>query len=159
MTLRDVFQSELDQLAPFAGREQSIDVTHQNQRAQCVLSALDTLACSVLSVTVSDDRLRSLDPAQLKARAERLSARLTYLLEPISPIETDAAGCTVQMRSNPPQKDQDATSYYELLLARSGDIQLTRYSRPTGQARQVIPAHFTREVLKRLIGDLAMAAG
>ena len=85
--------------------------------------------------------------------AENLSKRLTYLLEPISPIETDAQGCVVQLRSNPPHKDTDRTSYYELLVSRAGELSLCRYTRPAGGTRQLIPAELTREVLCRLAGD------
>ncbi len=92
---------------------------------------------------------------QLKATAEKLSARLTYLLEPISPIETDAHGCVVQMRSNPPQKEVDRTSYYELLVSRSGELSLCRYARVGGQTREPIAAHVTREVLARLAADFS----
>jgi hypothetical protein len=80
------------------------------------------------------------------------------LLEPISPIETDAHGCVVQLRSNPPQKEADRTSYYELLVSRDGWLSLARYSRASGQKREVIPAQVTREVLLRLVGDFAAVA-
>jgi hypothetical protein len=92
---------------------------------------------------------------QLKQVAENLSQRLTYLLEPISPIETDAQGCTVQMRSNPPQKDADRTSYYELLVSRSGTLSLCRWTREAKSVRQPVPAQVTREVLLRLADDFA----
>ena len=62
------------------------------------------------------------------------------------------------MRSNPPQKEADRTSYYELLVARTGELSLVRYSRAAGQPRESIPAHVTREVLCRLAGDLSAAA-
>ncbi len=83
---------------------------------------------------------------------------MTYLLEPISPIELDSQGCVVQMRSTPPQKDADRTSYYELLVSRSGELSLVRYTRLAGQPREIIPAQVTREVLLRLAGDFALAA-
>lgn len=95
---------------------------------------------------------------ELKQTAERLSARLTYLLEPISPIEVDAHGCVVQMRSNPPHKDADRTTYYELLVSRAGELSLARYARASGQSREVIPAHVTREVLARLVSDFCAVA-
>ena len=55
---------------------------------------------------------------QLKDIANALSKQLSYLLESISPIEVDDEACIVQMRSNPPQKDDDGTRYYELVVAR-----------------------------------------
>ena len=76
----------------------------------------------------------------------------------LSPIETDAQGCIVQMRSNPPQKESDRTSYYELLVSRTGELSLARYSRAAGQEREVIPAQVTREVLARLVDDFSSVA-
>ena len=40
------------------------------------------------------------------------------------------------MRSNPPQKDDDGRSYYELLVRRGGEIALVRYRKENGTARQ-----------------------
>ena len=82
-----------------------------------------------------------------------LAAKLTYLMEPISPIEIDAHGCLVQLRSNPPQRDDDGRSYYELLVRRGGEITLARYRKENGDARRPIAATVTREVLVRLVGD------
>jgi hypothetical protein len=62
------------------------------------------------------------------------------------------------LRSNPPQKEADRTSYYELLVRDSGELSLCRFVRPAGQNRARIPAEVTREVLLRLVGDFAAAA-
>ncbi len=121
------------------------------------LAALDTMACAFTRISIRTARLAQCDSATLQQIATQLSSKLTYLLEPIQPIESDAAGCVVQMRSNPPQKDADRTSYYELLLARSGELSLVRYSSQSRQTREIISAHVTREVLCRLAGDLASA--
>jgi hypothetical protein len=77
------------------------------------------------------------------------------LLEPIAPIETDAQGCTVQMRSNPPQKDDNAWRYYELLIRRGGSIALCRYEKQPTQPRVRIPAVLTHEVVGRLVDDFS----
>ena len=61
--------------------------------------------------------------------------------------------CVVQLRSNPPQRDDDGRSYYELLVRRGGEIALARYRKENGNARQQIAATVTREVLLRLVGD------
>jgi hypothetical protein len=63
----------------------------------------------------------------------------------------------VQLRSDPPQQEPERTSYYELLLSRSGELSVVRYARDAGQTRQPIPAQVTREVLIRLAGDLSEA--
>lgn len=158
MTLQEQLKQALDAMSAFGTGRQPVDVDAGGQRLSCELTALDSLACAFERLTLTADTLAGRSSADLKKAAEQLSARLTYLLEPISPIETDAEGCVVQMRSNPPQRDSDRTSYYELLVARSGELSLTRYSRPTGQSRQVIPAHVTREVLLRLATDFSAAA-
>ena len=85
--------------------------------------------------------------------ARRSPTRLTYLMEPISPIEIDAEACVAQLRSNPPQRDDDGRSYYELLVRRGGEIALVRYRKEPGTPRQQIAATVTREVLLRLADD------
>ncbi len=44
----------------------------------------------------------------------------------------------MQLRSNPPQRDDDGRSYYELIVRRGGEIALTRYRKENGGARQQI---------------------
>lgn len=159
MTLQVQVQQALAGLLSFSSGEEQLDIVEAGQRLHCRLVALDSMACAFGELTLHADRLAGMKSDHLKQVAEHLSAKLTYLLEPISPIETDATGCVVQMRSNPPQKDADRTSYYELLVAHTGTLSLTRYTRPTGQSRQIIPAQVTREVFARLVGDLSAAAG
>jgi hypothetical protein len=91
--------------------------------------------------------------------AKDLSARLTYLMEPIRPIEIDADACVAQLRSSPPQRDDDGRSYYELTVRRGGEIALVRYRKEPGAVRQQIPANVTREVLLRLVDDFEAVLG
>jgi hypothetical protein len=158
MTLRHQLQAALSQLAPFASDSQLVEIDHAGQHVACQLVALDSLACSFTRLSLRCDFLAGMTTDQLKKTAERLSTQLTYLLEPISPIETDAQGCVVQLRSSPPQKDEDRTSYYELLVSRTGEMSLCRFERIAGQSRQSVAAHVTREVLYRLVGDFSAAA-
>jgi hypothetical protein len=157
MTLKKQLQQALDRAGPLAAGERTIAVDHETQHLECHLVALDSLACAFTKLALRAPSLAALSTDDLKKTAEQLASRLTYLLEPISPIETDAEGCVVQMRSNPPNKDSDRTSYYELLVSRSGEVSLCRYSRIAGQKREVIAAHVTREVLVRLAGDFSAA--
>lgn len=155
MNLKTHLQQALAAMSYFSTGQETITVSDGPRHLQTELTALDTLACSFTRLSLRADSLQNRGASDLKRIAEELSSKLTYLLEPISPIETDAEGCVVQMRSNPPQKEANCTSYYELLVARSGELSLSRYSRSVGQAREVVPAHVTREVLCRLAGDLA----
>jgi hypothetical protein len=158
MTLKVHLQHALAAMTHFSTGQETVDVSDGPRHLQAELTALDTLACSFTRLSLRADSLKNRSPSELKRIAEQLSGKLTYLLEPISPIETDAEGCVVQMRSNPPQKEADCTSYYELLVARTGELSLARYSRNSGQLREVVAAHVTREVLCRLAGDLSAAA-
>jgi hypothetical protein len=158
MSLKQQLAQTLSGLSLFSSGVQSLNLSEAQQELSCELAALDTLACSFTKLTLRASSLTNKSADELKSIAEALSAKLTYLLEPISPIETDSTGCTVQMRSNPPQKEADRTSYYELLVARAGELSLVRYSRAVGSSRGIVPAHVTREVLCRLVGDLSDAA-
>jgi hypothetical protein len=121
------------------------------------LTALDGIACAFQQFTFKTDKLAGVSLDDLKQVSDSLSKRLTYLLEPISPIETDSEGCTLQLRSSPPQKDDDGTSYYELLVRRGGELSLCRYTQAAGTGRRVIPANVTREVFHRLASDFISA--
>jgi hypothetical protein len=137
---------------------QTLQLFSEGQTLCIELAALDGLACSFTEVSLASPKLVGAPLASLKSTAEGLSKRLTYLLEPISPIETDAHGCTVQLRSMPPHKEDNVTSYYELLVSRDGRLSLVRFQRLAGGPRERIAAHVTREVLVRLAGDLSAAA-
>ncbi len=155
MSLKQKLSGALAGLPLFSFGRQSLDVAEGQQQLRCELVALDSLACAFEDLNLTSARLKTLTIDELKQVAEQLSKRLTYLLEPISPIEFDAAGAVVQMRSNPPQKGDDGTTYYELLVNRAGTLNLCRYRRPAGQLRTLVPANVTREVLLRLADDLS----
>jgi len=104
------------------------------------------------------DALASAGIERLRDVSQKLAARLTYLLEPIAPVEVDAQQCVVQLRSNPPQRDEQGTSYYELLVRQGGELSLRRWTKEPGDVRRPLAAHVTREVLLRLAGDFAAAA-
>jgi hypothetical protein len=159
MTLTQGLQQKLAGLAPFSSGDELVEILDQARQLRCRLVALDSLACAFTRLALRADSLAGMSPERLKKTAEILSARLTYLLEPISPIEIDSQGCVVQMRSNPPQKESDRTTYYELLVSRTGELSLSRYARAAGESRQMIPAHVTREVLSRLVADFSAVAG
>lgn len=158
-------------MAPFTLGRHELVARDGSQTLRCELVALESLGCAFERLTLFSPALAGASMDRLKKISESLSAKLTYLLEPIAPIEIDSDRCTVQMRSNPPQKDADQTSYYELLVSRAGssagpsggtianegEISLCRYSVEPGQPRHIVPTHVTREVLLRLVGDLSTA--
>jgi hypothetical protein len=157
--LRPALVAALDQLGSFVAGPRELSLSADGVQLQCEIHSADQLALAVQRSLVTVDKLRPAPLAKLQTIAATLAKRLTYLLEPISPIETDQEQCIVQMRSNPPSKGDDGTTYYELLVRRGGELELVRFSKIPGQVRQTIPATLTREVFLRLTADLANAGG
>ena len=157
MSLRIRADAVLSSIASFQDGEWLVECDDADCALRCRLTALDTLGCAFQSFEVQSDALSSASMDRLRQVAEALSRRLTYLLEPISPIEVDAEQCVVQLRSNPPQKDENGTSYYELLVAAGGRLSLCRFNKAAGNPRHAIPAQVTREVFLRLVADFAAA--
>jgi len=119
----------------------------------------DSLAVEFEAFEFKSDLLANADTAQLSRIADRLAARLTYLLEPLRVVEIDGHAGAVQMRSHPPYQRDKQSRYYEVLIQRGGSISLVRYERQAGQGRAPIAATVTREVFHRLAEDFAAAVG
>lgn len=151
MRLQQQFERELSSIG--SGGPTTVTVEDQPRTLACDITERNSLAVSFNQLRVATAELASADAIELQRIGTALASRLTYLMEPISPIETDAQGCVVQLRSNPPQRDDDGRSYYELLVRRGGEIALSRYRKENGDARRPIAATVTREVLLRLVGD------
>lgn len=155
MSLKTSAASALAGLGPFRHGQRDLTISEADARLDARLSSLDALALAFDHITLVRGDLSNDSIERLKQVADDLSKRLTYLLEPISPIEVDLDQCVVQMRSNPPQRDDNGTRYYELLVRRGGELSLRRFEKQPGGARQAIPAEVTREVFLRVVGDLA----
>jgi hypothetical protein len=153
MCLTERTNEALDGIANFTTGTRNCPAQQGRRQLACELAALDKLACSVSHLQVATDELANATIDELRALADGLSGRLTYLLEPIAAVEIDSDRCVVQLRSVQPSREAGANSYYELMVHRGGAIALERFSAEPGQPRRTIPAQFTRQVLSRLIGD------
>jgi len=156
MSLKDKIDSQLGRLSSQAGNG-LLTVDTESGRLESELTAVDAIACAFDRFELKTDRLANATLDHLKKISDSLSSRLSYLLEPIALVESDQEHCVVQMRSNPPTKEDDATSYYELVVRRGGSLSLLRYSKSSGNARQTVPANVTREVFQRLAADFDAA--
>jgi hypothetical protein len=145
------FEHELNRLG--SGGPGAVTVDAQPRQLLCEVVERNSLAVSFEQLRIATSELASASTAELERIGKSLAERLTYLMEPIRPIEVDAASCTVQLRSNPPQRDDDGRTYYELLVRCGGEIKLARYRKENASARRRIPATVTREVLTRLVRD------
>jgi len=157
MTLQTKFDQELTNLG--SGASATLAVDEGPRRLDCHITERNTLAVSFTKLQLATSELAGAAPSDLERIGKALSERLTYLMEPISPIELDSEACIVQLRSSPPQRDDDGRSYYELTVGRGGQIALSRYRKENGNARQPISATVTREVLLRLVGDFCAVLG
>ncbi len=151
MTLR---ADLVNQLPGTIGKQHQRLTAMENARTvRCEIDQCEQLAVTVYELVLETVELANVETAQLQAASQALCKRVTYLLEPISPIETDVEGCVVQMRSTPPHREDDGRFYYELFLRRGGSIAMYRYEKRPGAVRQRVPATLTHEVLGRLVED------
>jgi hypothetical protein len=157
MNLAAQFEQELKQLGSGGGA--TVAVAEGARQLSCEVVERNSLAVSFNKLRLATSELAGTTAVDLERISNALANRLTYLMEPIRPIELDADACVVQLRSNPPQQDDDGRSYYELLVRRGGEIALVRYHKEAGSPRQQIPATVTREVLLRLVGDFSAVLG
>jgi len=142
--------------AAIGQRHQCLSAAEGQRTVRCNADECEPLAATVIDLVLETPELASATPFELQAASADLAKRVNYLLEPIAPIELDAQGCSVQMRSNPPQKDDNGRRYYELLIRRGGSIALCRYEKLPGQPRTRIPAVLTHEVIGRLVDDFSL---
>lgn len=146
----------LADLAAAVGQQtQQFTVSAGQRTIRCHTLQCDAFAATIDELVLETPELAAATVAQLQAASQSLSKRVNYLLEPIAPIETDAQGCSVQLRSNPPQRDDNGRRYYELLLRRGGSIALCRFEKQPGQPRVRVPAALTHEVIGRLVDDFS----
>jgi len=157
MTLRQQVTHQLDRYASFQAGSETLSVDHDGQRLRCELVDLDALGCAFTSFSLSSDKLAGATVDALCKIGEQLSTKINYLLEPIRTVEVDEDQATVQLRSDPPHRDADRITYYELLVQTSGGLVLKRYRGQSGQPREQIPAQVTREVFGRLVDDFSAA--
>lgn len=157
MTLQSQLDLELTNIG--SGGAANVAVDEEPRQLLCEIVERNALAISFTVLRLSTAELANSTVADLERFGKSLSSRLTYLMEPISPIELDSAACVVQLRSTPPQQDDDGRSYYELMVRRGGEISLRRFRKVAGVSRQPIAANVTREVLLRLVGDFCAVLG
>ena len=151
----EAFREKLDRLTD--GKPGVVAVDHQGHLLRCELAGASPLACTFTQLSYQTDALAGVTVEELSRISRWLAARVTYLLEPLAPVELDSSEGVVQMRSTPPQQQDDETNYYELVIRQGGQVAITRFQQRGGGARQNVPATLTREVLLRLVGDLVAA--
>jgi hypothetical protein len=115
------------------------------------------VAFTELHYTCGDRSERS--PEAQRAWADRLAARVTYLMEPLVVVEHDREGGAVDIRSKAPSVRPDRRTYYEIRLRRDGTLTMARVAYDeAARRRNPVPCQMTLEALERLADDLAACA-
>jgi hypothetical protein len=121
-------------------------------------TVVDSLGCAFRELRVSADEFQNGAFDRLQTWAENLCGKVTYLLEHIGPLEADVGAQTVLVRSTPPTRQPEQTTYYEMLVKAPGVLSLRRYSRQAGGAeRSACDIQITHEVLVKLVHDIVAA--
>ena len=117
-------------------------------------TGVDRMSCSFSELRVRGDALQNGPFDRLKVWADELCRRVTYLLEHIAPLEADSADETVLIRSTPPTRSPDETTFYETVLKAPGLLSLKRYRNTPQNGREAIDMQMTHEVLQKLVQDI-----
>lgn len=123
------------------------------------LTALDTVGLAFTALEYAVLPRAEWSPEALAAWGQRISSKVVYLMEPLTVLEVDSGGGTVQLRSQSPTPRADQRNYYEIRLHHDGVLRMERFAfDETARRRSAVTCQLTREVLDRLIGDLRAAA-
>ncbi len=140
------------------GRGEAVALEWEGLRVRFRVEEADRVGCAIFGLCVEDLRASAKDAEDLKAWADRVAGRVTYLMERVAAIETDGASGMALLRSVPPDLRGGARAYYEIVLKSPGTLTLTRYRYQDGdRMRTEVPCALTRDVFERLVDDLAEA--
>ena len=85
----------------------------------------------------------------------RMTQKITYLEEELEIIEVEGQGRRTVLRSAPPRKEDQTTSFFEMVLDPAKGLSLVRYRYDPGMGeRTPVSAPLARETLERLVDDL-----
>ncbi len=154
MSLSRQIAAALDDVKPETGGPACL-VSADDGPNRLAMRVLQTnpIAVEAEELVLETSSTRSL--ADLNAWADRLACRVTYLMEPLALLESDAEGTVVELRSRKPTVRAGLRSFDEVRLDASGRLTLTRHAfSEADRTRRQTPFTLSREVLDRLVDDL-----
>ena len=156
MRLGRIIRDRIDQGGPFQDQLQELVATQDNVTLRCELSGADRLSCALTQVKVVDEGATILSAEALTRRAEGICSTITYLLEPLRPIEIDRLAGAAMLRSHQPRRQENCISYYELLVGSDHLTAMRRYCyEVSSRQRQAVRFVLTKDQLELLLDDLA----
>jgi hypothetical protein len=120
------------------------------------LTALDTVGLAFSTMEYANTSRTEWSSDALKQWGDRLSKKVTYLMEPLKVVEVHDQEGEVQMRSQSPTPRAQERAYYEMRLFRHGGLRMERFVYDdTNRQRRQVACQLTRETLERLADDIA----
>lgn len=151
-------RTHLDARAPFADHVESIVLDAAGLLARIDVAGAERLSCEVERLEVAPREPGRWSAGELRDRANRLCGKVTYLLEPLAPIEIDPLGARALVRSRSPRLKQDGLDYFELLATGDRKLSMRRFHYDADRrVRDAVPFALTNEQLECLVVDLADA--
>lgn len=119
------------------------------------LTALDSVGLAFTGLEFATRKRIEWTADAIETWGKNLSARATYLMEPLVMLEFDAEGGEIQLRSQSPTNRAEKRSYYEVRINKQGTLHLARFAFDQATRRRT-PAtcQMTREVVERLADDI-----
>ena len=148
MTLSQRMIEEL-RTAP-SGQAAEIRAFDEKLRVEIRLADSGRLGCLLdrLDVQPGEGDHLNIDPVHM-------AQKITYLEEGLEIIEIEGEGGRTILRSAPPRKEDQVTSFFEIVVEPSKGLSLVRYRYdPDTGERTPVSAPLTRDTLERLIHDL-----
>jgi len=153
MSLSTKIAAALDENTRALNLPATITVEEARARLTLQLSALDAVGLAIDRLEMAVSPRLNLATEELKRRGQALTARITYLMEPLRVLETEPEG-DLQIRSEVPTHRGRKRGYYEIRLTRDGGMRIERFVfDEDAQKRTPAPCQLTREVLERLVDD------
>jgi hypothetical protein len=155
MTLSRKIAAAVDEITAPLEAPREVTVEEGPNRLTLHLSAAGPVGLAFDSLDFATTSRPEWSPEALRAWGGRLTARLTYLMEPLVVLEHDPVDNQVKIRSESPTQRSGRRTYYEVRLHARGTLRLSRvtYDEAT-RRRQPEPCQLTREALERLADDL-----
>jgi hypothetical protein len=153
MTLANTLQKKL-------GEHHSADhpaphvIRHQGWNVSLRPEAIDTLGCQLWDVTFQREVPQAAgDP---RAWAERISRKVTGLLEPLKLVELDAGQNVALVRSAEPTPGSPGLDYHEIELHGTNRAIVRRFRgfQEVGRKREHIPFTVTYDALAKVVDGI-----
>lgn len=159
MSLSHALLAQVSDRVPFQNRVEQIIARADKTTVRCELSAAERLGFALTRLELIEEDQGMQTFAQLERRAEQLCAKVTYLLEPLQPIELDRQLGSALLRSRVPRRRGDLLSYYEVLANTDHHMTVQRfcYDR-AARKRRVVEFVLSPDQLEMLVDDLLLTA-